>query len=114
MIACTRCGEQNADGARFCSNCANPLGATQPSSEVRKTVTVMFMDAVGSTGLGERTDPESLRRVMTRYFGEIRTIVERHGGTVEKYIGERAGPRSGGAGSPRTGRGQCEASGGDR
>jgi class 3 adenylate cyclase/tetratricopeptide (TPR) repeat protein len=48
----------------------------------------MFMDAVGSTGLGERTDPESLRRVMTRYFDEIRTIVEKHGGTVEKYIGD--------------------------
>jgi len=56
--------------------------------EVRKTVTVMFMDAVGSTGLGERADPESMRRVMTRYFDEIRTIVERHGGTVEKYIGD--------------------------
>ena len=55
---------------------------------MRKTVTVMFMDAVGSTGLGERADPESLRRVMTRYFDEIRTIVERHGGTVEKYIGD--------------------------
>ncbi|MGI8928828.1 MAG: ATP-binding protein [Candidatus Limnocylindrales bacterium] len=55
---------------------------------MRKTVTVMFMDAVGSTDIGERTDPESLRRVMTRYFGEIRTIVERHGGTVEKYIGD--------------------------
>src|SRR6188768_2047488 len=48
----------------------------------------MFMDAVGSTSLGEQTDPESMRRVMTRYFDEIRTIVERHGGTVEKYIGD--------------------------
>ena len=48
----------------------------------------MFMDAVGSTSLGESTDPESLRRVMTRYFEEIRAIVERHGGTVEKYIGD--------------------------
>ncbi len=89
MIACPSCGAQTADGARFCSNCGNALGAAaQPVSEVRKTVTVMFMDAVGSTGLGERADPESLRRVMTRYFDEIRTIVERHGGTVEKYIGD--------------------------
>ena len=48
----------------------------------------MFMDAVGSTSAGEQTDPESLRRVMTRYFDEIRTVVERHGGTVEKYIGD--------------------------
>ena len=48
----------------------------------------MFMDAVGSTSAGEQTDPESLRRVMTRYFDEIRTVVEHHGGTVEKYIGD--------------------------
>src|SRR5512141_1423151 len=48
----------------------------------------MFMDAVGSTGIGENADPETLRRVMTRYFNEIRTIVERHGGVIEKYIGD--------------------------
>ena len=55
---------------------------------MRKVVTVMFMDAVGSTSAGEQADPETLRRVMTRYFDEIRAIVERHGGTVEKYIGD--------------------------
>src|SRR5688572_23115475 len=48
----------------------------------------MFMDAVGSTSAGEQADPESLRRVMTRYFDEIRAVVERHGGMVEKYIGD--------------------------
>ncbi|MEX2547388.1 MAG: adenylate/guanylate cyclase domain-containing protein [Chloroflexota bacterium] len=88
MISCPRCGRENADDARFCSNCGTALGVGPAASEVRKTVTVMFMDAVGSTALGERADPESLRRVMTRYFDEIRTIVERHGGTVEKYIGD--------------------------
>jgi len=89
VITCARCGRENADDARFCSNCGNGLTATsQQTTEVRKTVTVLFMDAVGSTVLGEQLDPESLRRVMTRYFGEIRTIVERHGGTVEKYIGD--------------------------
>ncbi len=90
MITCSRCGRENADDARFCSNCGNALGQAPNSGggEVRKTVTVMFMDAVGSTSLGESTDPESLRRVMTRYFEEIRAIVERHGGTVEKYIGD--------------------------
>ena len=55
---------------------------------MRKTVTIMFMDAVGSTGIGERADPETLRRVMTRYFDEIRAVVERHGGVIEKYIGD--------------------------
>jgi predicted ATPase/class 3 adenylate cyclase len=85
---CPRCGEQNAENARFCSNCGNPLGDRDQVREARKTVTVMFMDAVGSTGMGEHADPESMRRVMTRYFSEIQSIVERHGGTVEKYIGD--------------------------
>lgn len=91
MITCPRCGTDNADTARFCSNCGNALTeATVPAqvAEVRKTVTVLFMDAAGSTSTGENTDPETLRRVMTRYFDEIRTVVERHGGTIEKYIGD--------------------------
>ena len=88
MITCARCGEQNADSARFCSGCGTGLAVSVPASEVRKTVTVMFVDVVGSTGLGERVDPESMRRVMTRYFEEIRGVVERHGGVVEKFIGD--------------------------
>jgi class 3 adenylate cyclase/tetratricopeptide (TPR) repeat protein len=58
------------------------------SREARKTVTVVFADVTGSTGLGERLDPESLRRVMQRYFDEMRTVVDRHEGTVEKFIGD--------------------------
>ena len=56
--------------------------------EARKTVTVVFADVSGSTALGERLDPEALRRVMERYFSEARTAFERHGGTVEKFIGD--------------------------
>jgi class 3 adenylate cyclase/tetratricopeptide (TPR) repeat protein len=56
--------------------------------EVRKTVTVVFADVTGSTALGERLDPESMRGVMSRYFNEMRAAVERHGGTVEKFIGD--------------------------
>ncbi|MDQ4029824.1 MAG: AAA family ATPase, partial [Actinomycetota bacterium] len=48
----------------------------------------MFSDVVSSTALGERLDPESLRRVMSRYFDEVRTVLDRHGGTVEKFIGD--------------------------
>ena len=55
---------------------------------VRKTVTAVFCDVTDSTSLGERLDPESHRRVMTRYFDEMRAVVERHGGTVEKFIGD--------------------------
>jgi class 3 adenylate cyclase/tetratricopeptide (TPR) repeat protein len=54
----------------------------------RKTVTFVFTDIVGSTALGERLDPELLRGVMTAYFDRMRAVLERHGGTVEKYIGD--------------------------
>src|SRR6266704_6816199 len=54
----------------------------------RKTVTILFCDVTGSTALGEQLDPESLREVIQRYFAEMRTVIERHGGTVEKFIGD--------------------------
>ena len=56
--------------------------------EVRKTVTVLFCDVTGSTSLGEQLDPESLRSLMSRFFEEMQAVLERHGGTVEKYIGD--------------------------
>jgi class 3 adenylate cyclase len=56
--------------------------------EARKTVTVVFSDVSSSTSLGERLDPEALRHVMERYFAEARSVLERHGGTVEKFIGD--------------------------
>jgi class 3 adenylate cyclase len=55
---------------------------------VRKVVTVLFSDVTGSTALGERIDPESLRHVMSRYVETAKAIVERHGGSVEKFIGD--------------------------
>jgi len=85
---CPSCGEENSDRARFCQNCAAPLTGTERSSEVRKVVTIVFADVTGSTALGERLDPEALRRVMGRYFDEMSTVIERHGGTVEKFIGD--------------------------
>jgi class 3 adenylate cyclase/tetratricopeptide (TPR) repeat protein len=69
--------------------CASPLAAG-PSAprEIRKTVTIVFADVAGSTPLGERLDPETLRRVMTAYFDRMKSVVESHGGTVEKFIGD--------------------------
>ena len=51
-------------------------------------MTLLFCDVTGSTALGERLDPESLRSVMARYFDAARLVVERHGGSVEKFIGD--------------------------
>ena len=54
----------------------------------RKVVTVLFCDLVGSTALGESTDPEALRARMQRYFADVQAVVERHGGVVEKFVGD--------------------------
>jgi class 3 adenylate cyclase len=61
---------------------------TAGPTETRKIVTVLFSDLAGSTALGEKLDPEALRRLMSRYFEETRIVLERHGGSVEKFIGD--------------------------
>ena len=66
---------------------AGSRGPPSPA-QVRKTVTIVFADLAGSTAVGERLDPEALRDVQTRYFAAMREPLERHGGTVEKYIGD--------------------------
>ena len=87
MAACASCGVENRDEARFCDACGAALAA-EPAREARKTVTVLFCDVTGSTQLGEQLDPESLRRVMARYFEVAKAVIERHGGAVEKFIGD--------------------------
>ena len=88
MTRCPSCGQENPDGFRFCGACGAELAPAPAVREVRKTVTVLFCDVSGSTAMGERLDPESTRRVMARYFDATRAAVERHGGTVEKFIGD--------------------------
>jgi class 3 adenylate cyclase len=88
MVVCARCGQENPDGFRFCGACGAPLRAAAPAREVRKVVTVLFCDMAGYTATGARLDPEALRGVQSRYFDAARTALERHGGTVEKFIGD--------------------------
>jgi len=88
VTVCATCGAENREGARFCDSCGAALADRSPAREQRKTVTVLFCDVTGSTALGERLDPESLRRVMARYFEVMKTAIEYHGGTVEKFIGD--------------------------
>src|SRR5215469_12362049 len=91
MLRCPNCGEENPERFRHCGYCgtqlSRPVGAAA-ADEVRKTVTVVFCDLTGSTSLGERLDSESLREVLDVYFSAMRQVLERHGGTVEKYIGD--------------------------
>jgi class 3 adenylate cyclase/tetratricopeptide (TPR) repeat protein len=86
MSRCENCGHFGTKAFKFCPECGSPAAAA--AREERKTVTVLFCDVVGSTQLGERLDPESLRSVLSRYFETVRAVVERHGGSVEKFIGD--------------------------
>ena len=88
VFVCSNCGNVNPDGARFCNGCGTSLGPSVAAGESRRTVTAVFCDLVGSTTLGEAYDPEVLRPILDRYFTEMRAAVERHGGRVEKFIGD--------------------------
>jgi class 3 adenylate cyclase/tetratricopeptide (TPR) repeat protein len=88
MTVCPRCGSENREGARFCDACGSPLGAAPATGGFRRTVTVLFSDITGSTELGRGLDPELLRGILARYYDAMRSLLERHGGTVEKFIGD--------------------------
>ena len=88
MVLCPNCGEENPDKFRLCGFCGTPLTAPLPAQEVRKTVTILFCDLKGSTAMAEKLDTEAVREVLARYFDEMRDAIERHGGTIEKYIGD--------------------------
>lgn len=88
MPICGSCGEDNPSRARFCLACATPLQEEPVTRDTRKVITILFADVVGSTELAERLDAELFREVMTRYFEEMRAVLVRHGGRVEKFIGD--------------------------
>jgi predicted ATPase/class 3 adenylate cyclase len=88
VLRCPSCGEENPDRFRLCGYCGSVLVAQPPPQEVRKTITVVFCDLKGSTELGDRLDSEALREVLALYFSAMKLVLERHGGTIEKYIGD--------------------------
>jgi class 3 adenylate cyclase/tetratricopeptide (TPR) repeat protein len=85
---CPTCGFESDAAFKFCPECGAEPAAAAPSREQRKIVTVLFCDLTGSTALGESLDPERLRALLARYFEQMKSIVERHGGSVEKFIGD--------------------------
>jgi class 3 adenylate cyclase len=88
VTVCPVCGEPNPARASFCLNCGSQLPAAPAGRPARKTVTVVFTDLAGSGGLGQRLDPESLAMVMGRWFDHMRGLFERHGGRVQKFVGD--------------------------
>jgi ribosomal protein L40E len=108
---CASCGTELPPAAKFCLECGAAIkglgvkglaarGKTEPptpnpltpnplsSTEARKVVTIIFADLIGSTSLHERLDPESVTRLMERYYRAMRGAVEAHGGTVVKLMGD--------------------------
>jgi class 3 adenylate cyclase/tetratricopeptide (TPR) repeat protein len=85
-MVCPRCGANTAEDARFCSSCGLELIAAP--HEERKFVSVLFVDLVGSTALADGADPEDVRDRNQLYYEAVRGRIERHGGIVEKYIGD--------------------------
>src|ERR1700721_2228129 len=88
MRGCAACGESNPARARFCLGCGHPLDA-EPAvvPELRRSISIIFADLVGSTGLGESLDAEALRYVTGRYFETMRGAGEPHGGAGENLTG---------------------------
>jgi predicted ATPase/class 3 adenylate cyclase len=90
VVICTECHEENPDRARFCLACGAPIVEATPPAliEERKLVTAVFVDLVGFTSRAEGLDPEDVHALQAPYHARLRDELERHGGTVEKYIGD--------------------------
>src|SRR5215218_6809997 len=88
MLACSNCGQENPDIARFCLACGAALTAAARVGEERRVVSVLFVDLVGFTADSERLDPEDVRAILTPYYEGVRSEIERFGGMVEKFIGD--------------------------
>jgi class 3 adenylate cyclase/tetratricopeptide (TPR) repeat protein len=93
--ACPACGAGNESGVRFCGECGvsledgiAPAAVRQAPVAERRLVSVLFADLVGFTSASEGRDAEETRELLTRYFDTCRTVIERYGGTVEKFIGD--------------------------
>jgi class 3 adenylate cyclase/tetratricopeptide (TPR) repeat protein len=96
---CPTCGRENPAGNRFCPGCGSaiaagaspagaPAGGPGPTASERRLVSVLFADLVGFTTLAEHRDPEEVRALLSQYFDRCRSLIERYGGTVEKFIGD--------------------------
>jgi len=94
-LICPKCGKVNPPTNNFCGGCGSPLAEkgeaewAKPAMEAeRKQVTVLFSDLSGYTAMTEKLDPEEVKEIMARVFGEIAQIVTKYEGFIEKFIGD--------------------------
>jgi class 3 adenylate cyclase/tetratricopeptide (TPR) repeat protein len=87
MWVYSKCDQQNDDSATLCRVCGSAM-STPSNAAKRSFVTVVRNDVVGSTRIGERRDPELVQHVLARYFEAARSAIERHGGTIEQFLGD--------------------------
>ena len=97
---CPSCGSPNAPDVNFCGECGTKLAGAavasrerstasrEPAAAERRLVSILFVDLVGFTAASEGRDAEDTRELLSRYFDVARTVIERYGGTVEKFIGD--------------------------
>ncbi len=86
-IACRRCGIEPRNGARFCDGCGAPVTERNARAEY-KQVTVVFADVVHSMDIAATVGPERLREIMTELVNRASAVVQRYGGTVDKFTGD--------------------------
>src|SRR4030043_802348 len=94
-ITCPKCGKANPPGSKFCNSCGQKLEKEEAIERKelsiegeRKQVTVLFSDLSGYTAMTEKLDPEEVKEIMSRIFGEIAQVVTKYEGFIEKFIGD--------------------------
>jgi class 3 adenylate cyclase/tetratricopeptide (TPR) repeat protein len=103
-VSCSACGTPNEPGRKFCGECGAPLSPAHhaepvpaevaagtppdPAGRELRLVSVLFADLVGFTSLSEKRDAEGVRELLSDYFDTCRRVIERYGGTVQKFIGD--------------------------
>jgi len=81
-MKCPKCQFDNPEGAKFCNECGHKFGEELATEGERKQVTVLFSDLSGYTAMSERLDPEEVKNIISRIFGEIAQVVVKYDGSI--------------------------------
>jgi class 3 adenylate cyclase/tetratricopeptide (TPR) repeat protein len=88
MMTCPKCRFENPTGMKFCGNCGAQLPQAAREGGERRRVTILFADVSGFTSMSEKLDPEEIYLLMNRCYERMGQVLEQHGGTIDKFIGD--------------------------